>query len=139
MQKVYYYWLISVGIGHVLLGSIFVVLASTAVIDPYMESLYETFQVVPDDAVDLMLRTTLQFLGPTIASWGLLFALAVHFYYRHGNSPIKWYIVMAVFVWFAMDTSVSLAQGIHVHLIVNLLALGAIVPPFLLLKTKPVA
>ncbi len=136
MQKVYYYWLISVGVGHAILGCAFVLLASTPLMDPYLKVLYEAFQVEPVGGVDLMLRTSLQFLGPTIASWGLLFALAIHFYRHHGYPLIKGYILIAVFIWFTLDTALSLSQGIHVHLIVNLLALGAIVPPLLLLKSK---
>ncbi|MAZ86382.1 MAG: hypothetical protein CL693_01960 [Cellvibrionaceae bacterium] len=138
MQKVYYYWLICVGVGHAILGCVFVLLAFTPLMAPYMGALYEAFQVEPAAGVDLMLRTTLQFLGPTIASWGLLFALAVHFYRHHGYPLIKWYILIAVFIWFTMDTALSLSQGIYVHLIANLVALCAILPPLLLLRPNSV-
>jgi len=70
MKKHLYFWLLLVGLGHIILGVLFVVIAKTPLITPYLENIHNLFYVKYDNANDQLLRTILKLFGATISSWG---------------------------------------------------------------------
>ena len=134
MQKYLYYWLLLVGVGHIILGMVFIVIAKTSLITPYINSLYQVFDVSFNSANDQLLRTVLQLLGPTVVSWAALFCLAIHYYVKHGTTAIKQLIIIALLLWFAFDTGISMLNGINSHIVINSFVMLMILPPLLLLK-----
>ncbi|OUS24765.1 hypothetical protein A9Q99_23510 [Gammaproteobacteria bacterium 45_16_T64] len=139
MQRYLYSWLLLVGVGHVLLGLAFILVAKTSLIDPYLSYLYVVFSIPSDtslasNANESLLRTILQLFGPTIASWGALFCIAVSSYMRLGDQRIKMGIILALLIWFMIDCSLSVLNGINAHLVINILACISILPPLVMLK-----
>ncbi len=136
MQKYIYYWLLLIGLGHIALGFIFLIAAKTPLVTPYVDELYYVFNAPFDPANDQLLRTLLQLFGPTVASWGILFSLALYHYVHYGMKAVKWMIMAAVLLWFILDFGVSLVNGITDHLLLNSLAMLSILLPLSLLKVR---
>ncbi|MDE1464709.1 TIGR01777 family oxidoreductase [Spartinivicinus poritis] len=136
MQQLIYRWLIFLGISHVLLGLLFAVLANTQLFAAYTQYLFKQFDATQAaNQVDL-LGTMLQLFGVTVASWGVLFTVAVHQYWCDGGSLLKKAICIAVVVWLVLDTCISLYWGIEVHAYLNMPVGLAMLLPMLLLKPR---
>ncbi len=136
MQKYLYYWLLLIGVSHVILGVLFVSIAKTPLITPYIENLYQVFNVSFVQENDQLLRTILQLFGPTISSWGILFCLAIHQYVKYGARIVKQLIIAALLIWFLFDTGLSITNEIYSHLVINGLAIMSILLLLLLLKPE---
>ncbi len=76
-------------------------------------------------------------LGPTIASWGLLFAVVVNQFYA-APSPRLWKaLVAAVAIWAPLDTALCLYFGLYGGAVLNsIIVVGLAV---LLIAARPVA
>ncbi|MGY8810556.1 MAG: hypothetical protein ACKVK5_05935 [Pseudomonadales bacterium] len=136
MQKFLYYWLMLVGLGHFLLGLVFIVVAKTSLMTPYVAGLYAAFDVGFETNVDQLMRSMLQLFGPTVASWGLLFCMAVYHYVAQGTAAIKLALITAVLVWFCLDTGVSAASGMYSHLWINTPVVVLILLPLWFLQPR---
>jgi hypothetical protein len=58
-------------------------------------------------------------LGPTIASWGVLFAALVNQFYETPSLRLWRSLVLAILVWAPLDTALSLRYGITLGAVVN--------------------
>ena len=136
-QKIIYRWLLFVGLGHVLLGILFILIAQSSLINFYLEHLQQAFSTDLSAQEESLVRTLLQLFGPTVASWGLLFCIATYSFVQQGKLAIKWALMLAVLIWFVLDSGLSLYMSLYYHLIINLVAAASIVIPLLLLKAQP--
>tara|TARA_R110000764_G_scaffold121256_1_gene208967 strand:+ start:592 stop:1029 length:438 start_codon:yes stop_codon:yes gene_type:complete len=137
MQKILYYWLMLVGLGHFVLGLVFILVAKTGLMTPYVAGLYAAFDVGFDTEVDQLTRSMLQLFGPTVASWGLLFCMAVYHYVVSGTAVFKLALMTAVLVWFCLDSGVSAVNGMYSHLWINTPVAILILLPLWLLQPGP--
>lgn len=148
-QQILYNWLIVVGLFHCVLGIVFIFISKTSLMDAYFFHLYEIFDlnylssvnssgVFEDNAVkiDQLVRSAFQFLGPTIASWGLLFSLVIYNYRKQGTYKEKAAIIISISVWYLFDTGLSLNQNIYSHVYLNTAVFILLVVPCLLLKNR---
>ncbi|MCX4026313.1 TIGR01777 family protein [Endozoicomonas sp. SM1973] len=136
MQQLIYRWLLFLGVSHVLLGLLFAVLANTKLFVAYTQYLFEQFEVIQTANQADLLGTMLQLFGVTVASWGVLFTIAVHQYWHNGGSLLKKAICIAIVVWLVLDTAISLFWGIEAHAYLNIPVGLAMLLPMLLLKPK---
>lgn len=59
-------------------------------------------------------------LGPTIASWGVLYYALLHHYFTN-PSPQLWYALLAaLLVWAPLDSALCLYNGIVIGAVMNL-------------------
>ncbi|MCJ8313534.1 MAG: TIGR01777 family protein [Saccharospirillaceae bacterium] len=133
-----YRWLLFIGISHAILGIVFIFIANTSLIQPYLNTVFATFAVEDTPNNSALFSSFLQFFGPTISSWGILLCISVFHYYHFGNLRTKIIISAALLIWFILDSGLSILNGFYTHLIINSLAFFAFFPAFLLLKTNSI-
>lgn len=73
-------------------------------------------------------------LGPTIASWGVLFAAIVNQYYRTSSTSLWWTMVAAIAIWAPLDTALCLYAGLYGGAIINTAVVVALAIMLLLAK-----
>lgn len=137
MQNLIHRWLLLIGIGHVVLGVAMLLFGGSALLDPYFQSLHaSTGEALPSAAQQELLRTMVRLLGPTVASWGLLYCALLQLYWQHGHALIKPTLFAALAVWCVLDSSFSTLAGLHSHLYLNVATVIAIGVPLALLRPK---
>jgi len=73
-------------------------------------------------------------LGPTIASWGaLMFYLVRQLPKSIGKSSSNT-LIIATSIWFILDSVISYSYGMNLHLVINSMAVGAIILPLIVLR-----
>lgn len=73
-------------------------------------------------------------MGPTIASWGLLFALVVQQSFAQPTKLGWWGMVLAGLLWAPYDSFLSWQQGIHPNILINAVSLLALLLPLWLVR-----
>ena len=115
---------------HVAGGLLLPWLVQTALFDPYFATASAALHL-PD-------TTSLRFLsgliGPTIASWGLLFFLLVQQAFAHPSRRLWWGMVLAALLWAPYDSLLSWQQGISANVLLNLISLAALLIPLLCVR-----
>jgi hypothetical protein len=130
------HWLIAVGAGHVVIGIAMPLLLATRFGDDYLTHLWRAFYAgaPPDAATHALVRWLIVLLGAMIAGWGILIAGLAHVaVLRRTRGPIE-VLLIALLVWAALDIGWGLHAGVMLHVIVDTLALVAIVPALLILR-----
>jgi hypothetical protein len=75
-------------------------------------------------------------LGPTIASWGILFLYVVNTAFANPNRRSWWFIVMACLVWAPYDSVLSIYYGVYLNALLNFIVFVAIMIPMLIVRPK---
>ena len=137
MQKCLYYWLLSIGGGHVVLGVALALGGQSSLLAPYFDNLLSQFGLHTAGAeTRLLAQTLIQLLGPTVASWGLLFGCLVYLYRRHAEALIKLGIFAALLLWLPLDCLISASHGLYWQVYLNL-GVGLLIGlPLALLKPQ---
>jgi hypothetical protein len=76
-------------------------------------------------------------LGPTIASWGLLFAVVVNQFYETPSPRLWKSLVAAVAIWAPLDTALCLYFGLYAGAVLNAVVVVGLAA--LLIAAKPLA
>ncbi len=76
-------------------------------------------------------------LGPTIASWGLLFAVVVNQFYETPSPRLWKSLVVAVAIWAPLDTALCLYFGLYGGAVLNAVVVVGLAA--LLIAAKPLA
>ncbi len=76
-------------------------------------------------------------LGPTIASWGLLFAVVVNQFYETPSPRLWKSLVAAVAIWAPLDTALCLYFGLYGGAVLNAVVVVGLAA--LLIAAKPLA
>ncbi|MDG1581423.1 hypothetical protein [Pseudomonas sp. GOM6] len=135
MQTLLYRWLLAIALGHVALGIVLAFAVHTSLTQSYFDYLYASVAHSPPPAeFQGLLRTMVGLLGPTVASWGLLFCALLMLYRQHGHRLIKPALFAALLVWCALDSGISAYFGLSWHVYLNLSAALSLALPLLLLK-----
>lgn len=116
---------------HILLGVSLPLYAYSDFFYTYSNLIRDAFwqaQTQPPAALDFE-RWIIALFGPTVASWGvLLFTLTFYSKKIPGLKP--WLgILIATTIWGALDIGISMSKGFYMHLVIDLLAITAIVLP----------
>jgi hypothetical protein len=116
---------------HVLVGVVLPLYAYSDFFYAYSNLIRDAFwqtQMQPTAAIDFE-RWIIALFGPTVASWGvLLFTLTC--YSKKIPSLKPWLgILAATAIWGALDIGISMSKGFYMHLVIDLLAIAAIVVP----------
>ncbi len=73
-------------------------------------------------------------MGPTVASWGLLFALAIQQSFSR-PSPLAWWgMTSAGLLWAPYDSWLAWQQGIYLNALINGISLLALLVPLWLVR-----
>lgn len=117
-----------VGPAHVIGGLLLFASGFIPAAQEYLRSLL----VVSDDFV--WSPFFLSILGPTIASWGILFGALVNQFYALPSKSIWRAMLLSVVIWAPLDTMLCLAYGLYSGAIVNAVVFAVLV--FLLYSEK---
>ena len=133
-QRAIYCWLLGVGLAHALGGVVLIALVDMTFMQGYLQYLATALNALPSDHITAAVM--LKLFGPTVASWGLLFCLAVDYFYRTGKRVTKWITVCAILLWLLLDSGISASYGLYWHWIINALAGVSLLLPLLFLTPK---
>ena len=134
MQRLFYFWLLGLGVAHAVGGVLLIFLVDTALLKPYLD--YLAYTVSGQGIHQPGVKVLLSLFGPTVASWGILFCLAVDYYYTSGKAQIKWLSFAAIFVWLLLDSTISGIHGLYWHWFINGFVAIALGLQLLLLQPK---
>ncbi|MDQ8038626.1 MAG: hypothetical protein REI12_14490 [Pedobacter sp.] len=73
-------------------------------------------------------------MGPTVASWGLLFALAVQQSFAKPTRMAWWGMLGAGLLWAPYDSWPAWQHGVHLNTLINVLSLLALLVPLWLVR-----
>lgn len=91
---------------------------------PAAQELLQSAIVVTDDFVWSPFFTAI--LGPTIASWGVLFGALVNQFYSQPAITLWRAMAVSVVIWAPLDTILCLAYGLYGGAIVNAVVFAAL-------------
>lgn len=120
-------------LAHIAGGLLLPWLVHTAVFTAYHEQLAQTFNSHNASSREQALFLT-GLMGPTIASWGLLFFLVVTQAFSTPSPRWWWGMVLAALLWAPYDSVLSWQQGMSINVIINAIALLALLVPLWLLR-----
>lgn len=127
-----------IAIAHIVLGCVLPLLGSSVVMQRWLPSAMLPNTIIPD-----VLREPITFLitlfGPTVASWGLLFLIAINLYFQTPTRQLWWSLIAALFVWYLGDSSYSLWHGASTAFILNSVVMLAIFIPLFIARPSALA
>lgn len=117
-----------VGPVHVVAG---LALFATAFIEPVLTFLETSITGNQDFAWSAFFVTV---LGPTIASWGLLFTVMVEQYLASRSLQLWRALLLSVIVWAPLDTALCLKFGVYAGALINTIVFVAVIALLLLVR-----
>lgn len=118
---------------HILGGFLLPILVDTFVFDTYNEIIFRALGVEGTGQ-----KSNLIFLhgilGPTIASWGILFLYAVTTAFEKPDKRGWWTILFACLAWAPLDGFLSMQKGIYINGLIDLVVLVAILGPLFMTR-----
>ncbi len=132
-QRCYEYWLYAFALAHVLGGLALPWLIHTELFRYYNQTLYAALRL-QDAPSQEAARFLLGLIGPTMASWGLLFFLVLRQGFARPTPAAWWLILLALLLWAPYDSWLSWRQGLPLNALINAVALLLVLPPLLLLR-----
>jgi hypothetical protein len=120
-------------LAHLVGGLLLPWMVGTAVFTDYNRALAQAFHV-SDAATSAQAQFLTGLMGPTVASWGLLFFLLVQQAFARPTRQLWWGMVLAGLVWAPYDSFLSWQNGIYLNVVINLLSLAALLVPLLLVR-----
>ncbi|UTA46664.1 hypothetical protein L1F30_10875 [Simiduia sp. 21SJ11W-1] len=133
MQQWCYRWLMACGLGHGLLGLGFIGFMASPASAHYVAEWALRFETGVNTQATV---AALQFLGPTIASWGLMFCTALQGYWLIRASILWVGMILAIGVWLVFDTGLSAWYGLTSHYVINAFAALVLLLPLWQLRQK---
>lgn len=120
-------------LAHIIGGLLLPWLVDSALFTEYNRALAEAFSL-GDAASRAQASFLTGLMGPTIASWGLLFFFLLDYAFDHPDSRIWWGLVLAGLLWAPYDSFLSWQQGIYLNVLMNGLSLLALLVPLWLVR-----
>jgi len=95
----------------------------------------EVFQAlsVPEAAQNTVVLM-MSFIGPTIASWGVLLLYLINNAFDQGDKSAWSYLCIAILVWAPLDIGLSWHAGIYSNIAVDVMATLSILLPVWLIR-----
>ncbi len=127
-------WLQLIGLAHILGGLALPWLLHSGLTHGYRQQVFTAIgaNAEAQHAVTLMMS----FIGPTIASWGVLFLYLVNTAFRHPNRQAWYYLVLALLAWAPLDAGMSWMAGIYSNIVLDIAVVVAISLPIFLVRRR---
>ncbi|MGK0297608.1 MAG: hypothetical protein ACI9XC_001218 [Gammaproteobacteria bacterium] len=116
---------------HIIVGLILPFLVDTWLFEYYNNKLLDTFHTNSTEALALA-KFMISLLGPTIASWGVLFLFLVRYAYKCGSTKAWYVMLIAIIGWSFYDIFLSLIVGVYLNVVIDIVVLGLLLTPLLL-------
>jgi len=87
-------WLLSIAIIHIIGGFLVPLIVNTPIMEIYVNHVSTAFNS-PNAADSQQARFLISLLGPTIASWGLLFFYTIDSSFANPSPKAWWFMIMA--------------------------------------------
>ena len=129
MNNIIFVWLMFVGVIHVIGGVALIAVMDASQLNQYGHYFLSRFAVPATDESAKLFVGFVQIFSATVVSWGLLFCVGVLAYRKSQEALLKYALLVAVFIWFVLDTTISVYHGLMIHLSVNIPAVILIGAP----------
>lgn len=118
---------------HIIGGLLLPLIAETSLFNRYHQHLIQVFDITDNDS-SAVIQFLFGILGPTIASWGILFLFSIHTAFANPNPTSWWFIILACTIWAGYDSLLSLSYGVYLNAIFNGIVFTCILIPILLVR-----
>lgn len=125
--------LMVIATGHIIGGLLLPVIVHTPVFAGYQQHLINVLAITNPGSVE-GIQFLVAILGPTIASWGILFFAAVKHAFARPTPESWWTIAIASSIWAIYDSCLSLYYGVFWNAGLNLIVFICIMIPLLTVK-----
>jgi hypothetical protein len=120
-------WLQLIGWSHVLGGVSLPWLLHSDLISNYRAQVFQALQLPPEAQPAALVL--MSFMGPTIASWGVLFLFMVRTTLPKKAPNPMLFLGWSIIAWAPLDMWLSWQAGIYFNIWLDLLVIAAIAPP----------
>lgn len=120
-------------LAHIIGGLLLPWLVDSVLFTEYNRALAKAFSL-GDAASQAQASFLTGLMGPTIASWGLLFLLLLEYAFARPDPHIWRGMVLAGLLWAPYDSFLSWQQGIYLNVLMNTLSLLALLVPLWLVR-----
>jgi hypothetical protein len=123
----------AIAVVHIIVGLLFPWIVDSPLFDHYKQHLhlvFNTSQFISGQQASFLMAI----LGPTIASWGVLFLYAINSGFTRPSPQAWWFMFSACVVWAPYDSIYSLQHGIYLNAIINAVAFAMIMSPLLIVR-----
>ena len=118
---------------HILVGIALPFLVETPLFDYYNERLLAAFETSSNDALAIG-KFMVGILGPSIASWGILFLFLVRYAYQSGSTSAYKVMILSIVGWSIYDMLLSLVAGVHLNIIIDIVVMALLIAPLILTR-----
>ncbi|MGY8815785.1 MAG: hypothetical protein ACKVHQ_13885 [Gammaproteobacteria bacterium] len=116
---------------HIMVGLLLPFLVDTWLFNYYNNHLLDAFHANTPEGLELA-KFTISLLGPSIASWGILFLFLVRYAYKCGSRK-AWYVMLtATISWSLYDIFLSIIVGVYLNVVIDIIVLGLLLTPLIL-------
>lgn len=124
-------WLVGVGATIAVFGVFMALFNGTALFDSFNRQIDPAFwgEQAVEGAAWRFQRWAYGVWGATVAGWGLTLTCIARYPFRRRERWARDTLLLAVAVWFALDTGISLAFGVHFNAVFNAVLLLVAAPP----------
>lgn len=119
---------------HIIVGLILPFIANTRLFNYYNEKMLVAFNTSSIESLELG-KFMIGILGPSIASWGVLFLFLVQHAYRTGSSTAWITMIIAIVGWSIYDMALSVYAGVYLNLLIDCFVMSLLLIPLILTKS----
>lgn len=119
---------------HIIIGITLPFLVETRLFDYYNHKMLAAFNSASHDAMEIG-KFMLGILGPSIASWGILFLFLVRHAYQTGSKSAFKVMLVAIVGWSSYDMALSLMAGVYLNIIIDMVVMTLLLTPIILTRS----
>ncbi len=119
---------------HIIVGLTLPFLVNTRLFNYYNEQMLGAFNTSSIESLELG-KFMLGILGPSIASWGVLFLFLVQHAYSTGSTSAWITMIVAIVGWSIYDMALSVYAGVYLNLLIDCFVMTLLLIPLLLTKS----
>lgn len=125
-----------IAIAHIGIGISLPLLVVSGAFDSYVDYFHQITMAQLDQPSLRSEKVLIALFGPTIASWGLLFLILVHFGIKQLSRFSYAILVTAILSWAIYDSLISYWFSLNINLAINILAFSAILIPLSIIRFR---
>ena len=119
---------------HIIVGIILPFTVDSWLFTYYNRQMLAAFNTDSAEALELG-KFMLGILGPTIASWGVIFLFLVRHAYGTRSKSAWYYMLAAIIGWSAYDMALSILAGVYLNVLIDLVVLILLLTPLILSRS----
>lgn len=127
-------WLQFIGVAHVFGGLFLPWLLHSSLTDGYRKQVFLAIGASHD--AESVVTLMMSFMGPTIASWGVLFLYFVKTAFSTPHRQDWHYLCLALLVWAPLDAGLSWMAGIYSNIVLDVAVVTGIALPIWLIRQQ---